>query len=118
MCLFFGLAAKEIAEAFQPGGSLYPPTRKAVNPLMGTLGGVVGPVICYFIFLAIFHSCGLLDDDISFETYAQGWGIPTATDISLAWVTASYVMGSDHPAVNYLLLLAVVDDGVGLSGGR
>ena len=33
MTLFFGLAVKEIAEAFQPGGSLYPPGRRAVNPL-------------------------------------------------------------------------------------
>ena len=43
MAFFFGLAVKEICEAFQPGGSLYPPTRKAVNPIFGTLGGVIGP---------------------------------------------------------------------------
>ncbi|KAH8056634.1 Na+/H+ antiporter 1 [Aureococcus anophagefferens] len=51
MALFFGLAVKEIAEAFQPGGSLYPPGRKAVNPLCGTLGGVLGPIAAYFAVL-------------------------------------------------------------------
>ena len=43
MVLFFGIAAKEIAEACLPGGSLNPP-KKAINPLFATLGGVVGPI--------------------------------------------------------------------------
>ena len=50
MALFFGLAAKEVAQAFQPGGSLYPPS-KAVNPLAATVGGVLGPIVAYFAFL-------------------------------------------------------------------
>lgn len=37
-----------------------------------------------------------------------------ATDISLAWVSAILVFGSSHPAVNYLLLLAIIDDAIGL----
>jgi hypothetical protein len=40
------------------------------------------------------------------------WGIPTATDISLAWLVAVAVFGKGHPAVAFLLLLAVADDGV------
>ena len=86
MAFFFGLAVKEICEAFQPGGSLYPPTRKAVNPIFGTLGGVIGPVALYFILLAIASAIGAVG--LPFGTLATGWGIPTATDISVAWVVA------------------------------
>ncbi|KAH8052068.1 Na+/H+ antiporter 1 [Aureococcus anophagefferens] len=44
----------------------------------------------------------------------NGWGIPTATDISIAWVTALCVFGAGHPAINFLLLCAIIDDGIGL----
>ena len=46
---------------------------------------------------------------------ARGWGIPTATDIALAWLVARMIFGSAHPAVAFLLLLAVADDGIGLA---
>ena len=42
MVFFFGIATKEITESLLPGGSLNP-IPKAINPLMGTLGGVLGP---------------------------------------------------------------------------
>jgi NhaA family Na+:H+ antiporter len=44
----------------------------------------------------------------------KGWGIPTATDIALAWLVARVVFGNHHPAVSFLLLLAVADDAIGL----
>jgi NhaA family Na+:H+ antiporter len=44
----------------------------------------------------------------------MGWGIPTATDIALAWLVARTVFGKGHPAVAFLLLLAVADDAIGL----
>ncbi|NND99178.1 MAG: sodium:proton antiporter [Pirellulaceae bacterium] len=103
MVLFFGIAAKEIAEACLPGGALNP-VSKAINPLLGTLGGVVGPVAVYF----------LLNLQIGEEAWARGWGIPTATDIALAWLIARLVFGNGHPAISFLLLLAVADDGIGL----
>eukprot|EP00929_Paragymnodinium_shiwhaense_P083459 TRINITY_DN4448_c0_g1_i5.p1 TRINITY_DN4448_c0_g1~~TRINITY_DN4448_c0_g1_i5.p1 ORF type:complete len:931 (-),score=164.69 TRINITY_DN4448_c0_g1_i5:298-3090(-) len=115
MCLFFGLAAKEITEALQPGGSLFPPTRSTVNVLMATMGGVLGPIAVYLLSLWMFDAMGFLDPQYTFMDYAIGWGVPTATDISIAWVTALLVFGSGHPAINYLLLLAVVDDGIGLA---
>lgn len=103
MALFFGLAAKEITEAALPGGDLNPPS-KAINPLLGTLGGVLGPVGAYFAW------CTLTQD----PSIRNGWGIPTATDIALAWLVARVVFGATHPAVKFLLLLAVADDGLGL----
>ena len=103
MVLFFGIAAKEIAESCLPGGPLNP-ISKAVNPLMGTIGGVVGPVGVYL----------LLNMMMGQPDWAKGWGIPTATDIALAWLIARVVFGTGHPAISFLLLLAVADDGIGL----
>lgn len=36
----------------------------------------------------------------------HGWGIPSATDISLAWMVASRCFPRGHAATNFLLLLA------------
>jgi Na+/H+ antiporter NhaA len=52
--------------------------------------------------------------DYAWGTISHGWGIPTATDISLAWMIAGIVFGAGHPAISFLLLLAVADDGLGL----
>jgi len=108
MVFFFGIAAKEITEACLPGGDLNPPS-KAINPLLGTIGGVVGPVGVYFLMLNMMYT-GHED----YAAVANGWGIPTATDIALAWLVARLVFGNKHPAVNFLLLLAVADDAIGL----
>ena len=107
MVFFFGIAAKEITESVLPGGALNPVSR-AINPLMGTLGGILGPVGLFFILAAVFYEGG------EFSTVANGWGIPTATDIALAWLVARLIFGTGHPAVNFLLLLAVADDAIGL----
>lgn len=104
MVFFFGIAAGEITESCLPGGALNPVSR-AINPLLATAGGVLGPVGVFFIFLTVTG-----DWDIS-----NGWGIPTATDIALAWLVARLAFGRGHPAVSFLLLLAVADDGIGLA---
>ncbi len=103
MVLFFGMAAAEITQSCLPGGDLHP-LRKAVNPLLATLGGVVGPVLVYLSLNAL----------IGGPAFSRGWGIPTATDIALAWLVASVVFGRRHPAVSFLLLLAIADDAIGL----
>ena len=108
MVFFFGIATKEITESALPGGVLNP-IRKAINPLMGTLGGVFGPAGLFFLLAWVFYGGG---DDLGIV--ANGWGIPTATDIALAWLVARIVFGASHPAVSFLLLLAVADDAIGL----
>ena len=108
MVFFFGVAAKEITESVLPGGALNPIPR-AINPLMGTLGGAFGPAGLYFLLTLVIY--GGTDN---FSEVANGWGIPTATDIALAWLVARLVFGNGHPAVNFLLLLAVADDAIGL----
>ena len=104
MVFFFGIAAVEITQSFLPGGDLNP-VKKAVNPLMATMGGVIGPALVY---LTLNHFIGS-------EELLRGWGIPTATDIAFAWLVARMVFGSNHPAISFLLLLAVADDGIGLA---
>jgi NhaA family Na+:H+ antiporter len=103
MAFFFGIATKEITESCLPGGALFPLNR-AVNPLLGTLGGVLGPIVVYKLMVVLLGA----------PEIASGWGVPTATDIALAWLVARAVFGAKHPAVSYLLLLAVADDGIGL----
>lgn len=103
MALFFAIAMVEIVEAVSPGGAMYP-IKKALNPLMATAGGVLGPIVIYMLLV-------FLMDGIE---YANGWGIVTATDIAIAWLGAKLIFGPNHPAVKYLLLLAIADDAIGL----
>ena len=104
MVFFFGIAAVEITQSCLPGGDLNP-LKKAINPLVATLGGVVGPVAIYLV----------LNHFMGSELFLRGWGIPTATDIAFAWLVARIVFGSNHPAVSFLLLVAIADDAVGLA---
>jgi len=104
MVFFFGIAAVEITQSFLPGGDLHP-LKRAINPLLATAGGVIGPVVIYLV----------LNRYLGSETLLPGWGIPTATDIAFAWLVARIVFGKGHPAISFLLLLAVADDGIGLA---
>ncbi len=113
MVFFFGMAAKEITEALLPGGTLNP-LEKALTPLFATVGGVLGPIAVFFVALTLAFQAGVFPASYEFETLRRGWGIPTATDIALAWLVARTVFGRGHPAVDFLLLLAVADDAIGL----
>jgi len=103
MVFFFAIATVEITQSLLPGGDLNP-LKRAVNPIMATIGGIAGPVAVYLIFNSIIGS----------SEFIKGWGIPAATDIALAWLVARFVFGAYHPAVSFLLLLAIADDGLGL----
>ncbi|MEO2031252.1 MAG: Na+/H+ antiporter NhaA [Planctomycetaceae bacterium] len=103
MVVFFGIAAKEITESCLPNGALNP-VSKAINPLFATAGGVIGPVAMFLGLNAAFGR----------PEWINGWGVPTATDIALAWLVVRCLFGKSHPAVSFLLLLAVADDAIGL----
>ena len=103
MFFFFATAGIEIVHSVSAGGVLNP-IKKAVTPLIATLGGVLGPIIIFIALNAV----------IGDPAFSSGWGIGTATDIALAWLLARIVFGAHHPAVNFLLLLAVADDAIGL----
>ncbi len=103
MCFFFALAAKEIWEALLPGGALSSP-KKAATPLIATAGGVIGPALLYLAGVHFFEASEL----------TRGWAIPCATDIAFSYLVARLVFGKGHPAIPFLLLLAIADDAAGL----
>ncbi|MBW7922888.1 MAG: Na+/H+ antiporter NhaA [Rubellimicrobium sp.] len=106
MAFFFAIAAKEVWEAvILKDGPLR--GRKAATPLIATLGGMAGPVLVYLGLAAILGS-------ETWNALAHGWAIPTATDIAFAYLVGVVVFGAGHPAVRFLLLLAIADDAGGL----
>ncbi|MGH1464305.1 MAG: Na+/H+ antiporter NhaA [Cognatishimia sp.] len=106
MALFFAMAAKEVWEAVVlKEGSLR--GKKAATPLFATAGGMFGPIAVY-LGLAFF-----LGSD-TYNAVANGWAIPTATDIAFSYLVGRIVFGAGHPAVRFLLLLAIADDAAGL----
>ena len=102
MTIFFLLAGKEIREAMLPGGPLSN-VRTAGLPLLATAGGMAGPAVI-FSAGAILLAPNLLD----------GWAVPTATDIAFSYLVARFIFGTGHPAIPFLLLLAIADDAGGL----
>ncbi len=114
MVFFFGIAAKEITESCLPGGSLHP-LKKAINPLLATAGGVIGPALFFFGALATCFHFGVYGAEADWGTLQRGWGIPTATDIALVWLAARMLFGRGHPAIDFLLLIAIADDAIGLA---
>lgn len=106
MALFFAIAAKEVWEAIiLENGSLR--GKKAATPLFATAGGMVGPIAVYLGIAAFLGS-----DTLS--AVSRGWAIPTATDIAFSYLVGRMVFGAGHPAVRFLLLLAIADDAAGL----
>lgn len=106
MAFFFAVAGKEVWEAvILKNGSLR--GKKAATPLFATAGGMFGPIAVY-LGLAAF-----LGSDV-YNAVANGWAIPTATDIAFSYLVGRLVFGAGHPAVRFLLLLAIADDAIGL----
>lgn len=106
MAFFFAIAAKEVWEAvILKEGSLR--GKKAATPLFATLGGMIGPIAIYLGLAMVFGST-------TFDAVKNGWAIPTATDIAFSYLVGRMVFGAGHPAVRFLLLLAIADDAAGL----
>lgn len=109
MALFFAIAAKEVWESLLPGGALSNP-RKAATPLMATVGGIVGPAGIYLLGVMLFDA----PTPEGVRELFPGWAIPCATDIAFSYLVARIIFGSGHPAIAFLLLLAIADDAAGL----
>ena len=103
MVFFFALAAKEVFEATLPGGALASP-RRAVSPLAAAVGGMLAPAAVYVGLVSIVGPVELM----------RGWAIPCATDIAFSAMIARLIFPSGHPAIPFLLLLAIADDALGL----
>jgi len=106
MAFFFAIAAKEVWEAIiLKNGSLR--GKKAATPLFATAGGMLGPI-------AVYLGLALVMGSDTFNAVSRGWAIPTATDIAFSYLVGRLVFGAGHPAVRFLLLLAIADDAAGL----
>lgn len=106
MAFFFAIAAKEVWEAIILNeGSLR--GKKAAGPLVATAGGMIGPI-------AVYLGLAMVLGSETFDAVSRGWAIPTATDIAFSYLVGRIVFGAGHPAVRFLLLLAIADDAAGL----
>ncbi|MEV0148256.1 MULTISPECIES: Na+/H+ antiporter NhaA [unclassified Nonomuraea] len=99
LAIFFFVAGLELKREFT-AGDLRDPRRAAV-PVAAAMGGVLVPAVAYLVTTSV---AGAADA-------AQGWAIPTATDIAFALAVLA-VVGRHLPAAlrTFLLTLAVVDD--------
>jgi len=103
MVFFFALAAKEVFEATLPGGPLASP-RRAMSPLAAAAGGMLAPALIYVGLASVIGPAEL----------TSGWAIPCATDIAFSAMIARLIFPATHPAIPFLLLLAIADDALGL----
>ena len=93
---------KGSVEATAPGGALHSP-RRAAMPLAAAVGGMLGPC-------ADFRD----DDDRARPAESGAWlGDSDATDIAFSYLAARLIFGAKHPAIPFLLLLAIADDASG-----
>ncbi|MBN2481664.1 MAG: Na+/H+ antiporter NhaA [Bacteroidales bacterium] len=104
MTLFFAIAGKEVWEATLPGGPLNNSKRAAV-PIISAVGGMTGPALIYLGGAALLGR---------FNELSSGWAVPCATDIAFSYMLARIIFGAGHPAIPFLLLLAIADDALGL----
>ncbi|HWV50594.1 MAG TPA: Na+/H+ antiporter NhaA [Microbacterium sp.] len=97
LAIFFFLVGLELKREFVAGDLRSPAT--AIVPVVAAIGGVAVPAVLYVTVVGVGSS------------EAQGWAIPTATDIAFA-VAVLALIGSHLPSALriFLLTLAVVDD--------
>ncbi len=103
MVFFFALATKEVVEATLPGGPLSSP-RQAAVPVIAAIGGMVAPAGLYVLSVYVVNDMEIM----------RGWAIPCATDIAFSYMVARVAFPAGHPAIPFLLLLAIADDAMGL----
>ena len=103
MVFFFALAVKEIVESTLPGGPMQSP-REAAVPLLAAAGGMMVPAGIFV----------LLATTLNRPDLVPGWAVPCATDIAFSYMAARFIFLRHHPAIPFLLLLAIADDALGL----
>jgi NhaA family Na+:H+ antiporter len=103
MVFFFALITKEVTEATTPGGALHP-WRRAAMPVAAAAGSVVVSIACYLGFVQYAGE----------HMLESGWVAACAIDIPGSYIIARMIFGR-HPAVPFLLLLAIAADGIGLA---
>jgi Na+:H+ antiporter, NhaA family len=103
MAFFFALITKEVVEATLPGGDLHP-WRRAALPVVAATGSVIVSIVIYLAVVEYFGE----------HMLEAGWVAACAIDIPGTYVIARMIFGR-HPAVPFLLLLAISADAIGLA---
>ena len=101
MVFFFALMTKEVVEATAPGGVLHP-WRRALLPVVASIGATAVPALIYV------QVVGLLDEPM----LEVAWPVPLATDLAVSYFVLRLIF-RPHPAVPFLLLLAIASDALG-----
>ncbi|TMV76725.1 Na+/H+ antiporter NhaA, partial [Thioclava sp. BHET1] len=102
MSLFFLYIGKELWEAVAlPGGALN--GRRAVAPLIAAAGAMLVPV-------ALYLGLSLLISDPEIAQPALGWPVPLAGDVALSYILGRRLLGAGHPALRFLMLVAISCD--------
>lgn len=101
LTLFFLVIGLDLRQEMASGFLKNP--RNAATPIIGAICGVIVPSL---LFIAI---------NFSSPSTAQGWTIPTATDIAFSVTVLSLASKHVQPAIRaFLLTLATVDDVIGI----
>ncbi|MDX2233042.1 MAG: Na+/H+ antiporter NhaA [Hyphomonadaceae bacterium] len=102
MAVFFLYVGLELKRECIEGPFRNP--KEAALPAMGALGGMAAPALVYLLVATVLHPA-------AGPQYAQGWAIPTATDIAFAIGVLS-LLGPRVPSGLrlFLLALAIADD--------
>lgn len=99
LAIFFFVVGLELKQEFVAGSLRNP--KEAGVPMLAAVGGMVVPALIFAVIIAISGD----------STAADGWAIPTATDIAFALaVLAVFGKGLPTAVRTFLLTLAVVDD--------
>ncbi len=102
LAFFFALMTKEVVEATAPDGVLHP-WRRALLPVMAAI--VVAVVSAQLhIWIA---------DRFDEPMLASGWPITFATDVAFSYFIARLIFRPHHPAIPFLILLALASDALG-----
>ena len=103
MALFFGLIAQEVTEAVLPGGALHN-WRRWLLPMLAAAGSLIGAALVYLGYVSWHYEQVLRD----------GWPAAAAIDLAVAYVLVRSLFRR-HPAVPFVILVAVVSNVVGLA---
>ena len=105
MVFFFAVMTKEVVEATIPGGVLHP-WRRALLPVIAALGATVLPALIHTRIVDAFFDEPIL---------ALGWPVAFATDLALAYFIARVIFRPQHPAIPFVILLAIASDALGFA---
>jgi Na+:H+ antiporter, NhaA family len=102
MALFLALIAQEALEAVMPGGALHA-FRRWGTAAIAAGGGIAGAAVTYAAYVSLAHE----------QVLMQAWPIACAIDVGAAYYVSRMIFRG-RVAVSFLLVVAIVTDGVAL----